>query len=55
MSGLIFVVLGWAIAMVILVFTLPKFTAWLNWRDLDDYHEITWPEYWKRIKEITDE
>ena len=49
-----FIILGWGIGMVIMVLTIPKFTAWLHWRDLEP-GIITWEDYWKRIKEITSE
>jgi hypothetical protein len=34
MSLLPFVILGWCIGMIIVILALPKFVAWLNWRDV---------------------
>ena len=51
MSILIFVVFGWAIGMIIMVFTLPKFVTWLCWRDFNKRcPEITWQEFWEKTK-----
>ena len=38
---MIFVIIGWCIGMGIMVLVLPKFVAWLNWRDMTP-GLITW-------------